>query len=217
MGAEDPEAAAKELRATGFFDIPKVWYERPVYYTCSRFAVAGPEDEVVWPTYSNLMDYELEFAAVIGKAGKNLSKENALDHIFGFTIFNDFSARDEQTIVMEGKLGPGKGKDFDRANVFGPCIVTMDEIGDPYNLDMTARVNGEEWSRGNSGAMYYKFEDLLANITRGETINPGEIICSGTVGTGCGLEHLKFLSDGDTIELEIEKIGVLRNKVVRND
>lgn len=214
--APDPEKKRAEIEASGFFDIPKIWYERPLYYTCSRFAVCGPDADVVWPVYSEMMDYELEFAAVIGLTGKDIHADAARDHIFGYMVFNDFSARDEQTLVMEGKLGPGKGKDFDNANAFGPCIVTADELGDPYDLTMTARVNDEEWSRGSTSTMYHKFEDIIANVSRSETLRPGEVICSGTVGTGSGIEHMRFLQDGDVVELEIERIGVLRNRVLRS-
>lgn len=211
----DPEKTRRELDASGIFEVPKVWYQNPLYYTCSRFATAGHDDDIIWPSYSKVMDYELEWAAIIGKPGKDIGRSDAREHIFGYTIFNDFSARDEQAIVMQGMLGPGKGKDFDRANVFGPCIVTVDEIADPYNLTMTARVNGVEWSRGTTGSMHYKFEDVIAYVSRNETLQPGEILCSGTVGSGCGMEQLKFLNTGDVVELEVEKIGVLRNKVLR--
>ena len=154
-------------------------------------------------------------AIIIGKPAFRVSIADAMDYVAGYTIFNDISARDAQAIEMGGMLGPAKGKDFDKANAFGPCIVTADEIGDPYALDMIVRVNGEERSRGNSGTMHWKFEDLIAHVSRGETLHPGEILGSGTVGDGCGLEHLRFLEDGDVVELEIERIGVLRNRVVR--
>jgi 2-keto-4-pentenoate hydratase/2-oxohepta-3-ene-1,7-dioic acid hydratase in catechol pathway len=162
------------------------------------------------------MDFELEFAAVIGIAGRDIRPENALDHVFGYTVFNDFSARDEQFRAMAGKLGPGKGKDFDNANALGPCIVTSDEIGDPYSLNMTARVNGEEWSNGHTSSMFHRFEQVIAHISRSETIHPGEVLGSGTVGTGCGLEQNRYLQSGDVVELEIERIGVLRNRVLRH-
>jgi 2-keto-4-pentenoate hydratase/2-oxohepta-3-ene-1,7-dioic acid hydratase in catechol pathway len=212
--APDPEAKRRELAASGMYDVPKVWYERPLYYSASRLAVCGTGTDVVWPSYSSLMDYELEFACVIGKAGCDIPRDRAREHVFGYTIFNDLSARDEQMLVMEGKLGPGKGKDFDNGNVFGPCLVTADEISDPYALEMVARVNGEEWSRGNSRDMYHKFEDLIAYTSRSETLHPGEILCSGTVGTGCGVEQMRFLSDGDVVELEVEHIGVLTNRIL---
>jgi 2-keto-4-pentenoate hydratase/2-oxohepta-3-ene-1,7-dioic acid hydratase in catechol pathway len=212
--APDPEQALAALRASGRFDIPQIWYEIPVYYKCNRFSVIGPEAEVRWPGYANLLDYELELAAVIGKGGVDISDEAAREHIFGYTIFNDVSARDYQTREMQGMLGPAKGKDFDTGNVLGPCIVTADEI-DPYDLTMIGRVNGEEWSRGHSGTMHHRFEACIAHVSQSETLHPGEILGSGTVGNGCGLELKRFLSPGDVVELEVESIGVLRNRIVK--
>jgi 2-keto-4-pentenoate hydratase/2-oxohepta-3-ene-1,7-dioic acid hydratase in catechol pathway len=194
--------------------IPDVWYKQPIYYKCNRFSVVGHEHVVTWPAYSNYMDYECEVACVIGKTGKDISPEAAMDHIFGFTIFNDFSARDAQAREMDGRLGPAKGKDFDSGNVLGPWIVTRDEIGNPHTLDMEARVNGERWGGGNSSRMHHKFPAILAFISQSETLHAGEVIASGTVGTGCGLELGRQLKSGDVVELEIEKIGVLRNRVV---
>ncbi len=211
----DPEAAMREMEEKGVFGVPKVWYERPIYYKPSRFAVCGPDRDVVWPAYSKTMDYELEFCCVIGKPGRDIKRENARSHIFGYTIFNDFSARDEQTLEMVGMLGPGKGKDFDDSNAFGPCIVTADEIPDPYVLAMAVRVNGEERGRGNSSEMHWKFEDCIAQTSRAETLHPGEIFCSGTVGSGSGMEIGRMINAGDVVELDVEKIGVLRNKVLR--
>jgi 2-keto-4-pentenoate hydratase/2-oxohepta-3-ene-1,7-dioic acid hydratase in catechol pathway len=115
---------------------------------------------------------------------------------------------------MGGQLGPCKGKDFDNGNAMGPCLVTADEIPDPYNLTMICRVNGEEWGRGNTSSMYWKFEDLIAHISQSETLHPGEFFGSGTVGNGCGLESMRFLEHGDVIELEVEGIGILRNRVL---
>jgi 2-keto-4-pentenoate hydratase/2-oxohepta-3-ene-1,7-dioic acid hydratase in catechol pathway len=207
------EAVAK-LRGTPA-RIPEVWYERPIFYHPSRFSVCGTETDVPWPGYTERLDFELEFGCYIGRRGKDIPKERAREHIFGYTIFNDFSARDEQTKEMAGQLGPGKGKDFDNGNAMGPCLVTADEIGDPYRLDMIARVNGEEWGRGNSRDMHWKFEDCIAHASRSETLHPGEFFGSGTVGNGCGLEHLRFLKPGDLVELEVQGIGVLRNRVVK--
>jgi 2-keto-4-pentenoate hydratase/2-oxohepta-3-ene-1,7-dioic acid hydratase in catechol pathway len=195
--------------------IPEVWYEQPVYYKSNRFSVVGHETDVQWPAYSQWMDYECELACVIGRKGKDISTESALDHIFGFTIFNDFSARDAQYREMDGRLGPAKGKDFDTGNVFGPWIVTRDELGDPHRLKMEARVNGKRMGGGSSQAMHHSFGAILAHISASETIYPGEIICSGTVGTGCGNEVGYKLQPGDVVELEIERIGVLRNRIVR--
>jgi 2-keto-4-pentenoate hydratase/2-oxohepta-3-ene-1,7-dioic acid hydratase in catechol pathway len=196
-------------------EIPAVWYQQPIYYKANRFSVVGPDAEVSWPSYAQLLDYELELACVIGKPGVDITREEAAGHIFGYTIFNDVSARDAQATEMEGQLGPAKGKDFDTGNVLGPWLVTADEIGDPYDLTMVARVNGEEWSRGHSGTMHHRFEDIIAFVSRSETLHPGEILGSGTVGGGCGLELGRFLNPGDVIELEVERIGVLRNRIVK--
>jgi 2-keto-4-pentenoate hydratase/2-oxohepta-3-ene-1,7-dioic acid hydratase in catechol pathway len=207
--------AQREKRTGVKESIPDVWYRQPIYYKCNRFSVAGPDTTVVWPRYSQLMDFELELACVIGRTGKDIARENALEHIFGFTIFNDFSARDTQFAEMAGRLGPAKGKDFDGGNVLGPWIVTLDEIGDPHALRMEVRVNGERWGGGNSGSMHHKFPDILAHISNAETLHAGEVIGSGTVGTGSGNEMGRYLNSGDEVELEIEKIGVLRNRVLR--
>ena len=195
-------------------DVPKIWYEEPVYYKCNRFAVVGSGHDVVCPSYCHKFDYELEFGIVLGKRGKNIARARAREHIFGYLIFNDFSARDQQLREMQSQLGPTKGKDFDTGNVLGPWLVTADEIPDPYALTMVARVNGVEWSRGSSGEMHHKFEDIIAHVSRDETIYPGEFFCSGTVGSGCGLEQGKFLAIGDVVELEVSGLGVLTNRVV---
>ena len=212
--APDPAAALREFEERGLFGVPKVWYERPIFYHPSRFSVIGTDEDVHWPAYSKTIDYELEFGCYIGAPGRDIPREQAAEHIFGYTIFNDFSARDEQTIDMGGQLGPGKGKDFDGGNVMGPCLVTADEMPDPYNLTMVVRVNGEERGRGNTRDMHWKFEDCIAHASRSETLHAGEFFGSGTVGDGCGLEHMRFLDKGDVVELEVEGIGVLRNRVV---
>ena len=214
MQSGDPQKAAAEIERTGTPDVPAVFYRQPIYYKANRFAVIGTDDEVVWPAYSKFLDFELELGIYLKDKVKDAHRDDALKHVFGYTIFNDMSARDAQSVEMEGRLGPAKGKDFDTANAMGPCLVTADEIPDPYNLTMIARVNGEEWGRGNSSSMYWKFEDLIAFISRSETLYPGEFLGSGTVGNGCGLEHLRFIKPGDVIELEVERIGILRNRVV---
>ena len=195
-------------------EIAKVWYEKPVYYKGNPYSVVGPEAEVHWPSYSRIIDYELEIGVVIGRRGKNLAGNEALAHVFGYTIFNDFSARDAQYIEMQGQLGPAKGKDFDTGNALGPFILTADEVPDPQNLDMTARINGETWSRGNSRDMRHSFADLIAYASLEETLYPGEVLGSGTVGGGCGNELGRFMKHGDVIELEVGGIGVLRNRIV---
>jgi 2-keto-4-pentenoate hydratase/2-oxohepta-3-ene-1,7-dioic acid hydratase in catechol pathway len=195
--------------------IPELWYQRPSWYKGNRFSFVGHEAEVMWPPYSELMDFELALACVIGRKGRDIAPDAALDHVFGFTIFNDFSARDVQTQERPLNMGPMKGKDFDTGNVLGPWIVTCDELGDPHGLDMEARINGERWGGGNSSQMHHTFNAIIAFISQSETLHPGEVIASGTVPTGCGLELGRFLSPGDVVELEIEKIGTLRNRIIR--
>ena len=204
-----------ELRSGRPQRVPEVWYKRPVYFKCNRFNVIGHAADVIWPSYSDWMDYELELACVIGRTGKDISGANAPAHVFGFTIFNDFSARDVQFEEMKAGLGPAKGKDFDTGNVFGPWIVTLDELGDPHALAMEARVNGERWGGGNSRAMHHSFWDIIAYVSQAETLFAGEIIGSGTVGTGSAHELGRTLAPNDVIELEVEKIGVLRNRIVK--
>lgn len=198
-------------------ELPDIYRKQPIFYITNRFSVSGTNTTVKWPRYSKVMDYELEYGVITKNKGANISATRAKDHIFGYTIFNDFSARDAQRIEMEGRLGPAKGKSFDGGNVMGPWIVTPDEIGDPYKLTMEARVNGEVRSRGICDGMLFSFEEIIAHISQDETLMPGEFIGSGTVGNGCGLELGRFLDHGDTIELEVEKIGILRNRVERQD
>ena len=150
---------------------------------------------------------------MIGKAGRNIPASDAARHIAGFTVMNDFSARDIQRKEMRVRLGPAKGKDW--ATAIGPVLVTPDEVADPYNLRMTAKVNGELWSEGNTGTIHWKFEDMIAFMSMDEAIYPGELFGSGTVGSGCGLELDRWVKAGDVIELEIEGIGILKNRVVR--
>jgi 2-keto-4-pentenoate hydratase/2-oxohepta-3-ene-1,7-dioic acid hydratase in catechol pathway len=193
--------------------MPQEWYEMPVYYQTGHHNLIGTDEDVLWPSFTNRFDYELELAVVIGREGRNIKAADAREYIAGYTILNDFSARDIQRREMKVRLGPAKGKHW--CSGLGPWMVTADEIADPYNLVMTARVNGEEWSRGYSGDLHWKFEQMIEFLTEDDTIYPGDILGSGTVGTGCGLELDRWVNPGDVIELEIEKIGVLRNRVVR--
>ncbi len=195
----------------------KAFYQRPIYYKSNRFSVVGTEAEVRMPSYTARFDYELEWGIFLNRKGVNISKEEAGDYIGGYTIFNDFSARDIQLKEQGGRLGPSKGKDFDTGNVIGPCLVTPDEIPSPYDLTMLARINGEEWSRGTTRDMHWTFEEIISYISQSETLYPGEFIgsgtCSGSQGRGCGLEMDKFLKSGDVVELEVQGIGKLRNRV----
>lgn len=193
--------------------MPAEWYDMPVYYKGAHWSIIGTDEEVSWPSFTEKFDYELELAVIIGKAGTNIAEASARSHIAGFTVMNDFSARDIQRKEMKVRLGPAKGKDF--ATAIGPVLVTPDEIGDPYNLAMTAKINGEVWSSGNSGSITHSFEKMIAFASRDEMLQPGDLIGSGTVGGGCGLELDRWVKPGDVMELEIERIGVLRNTVVR--
>lgn len=205
------------LRAFGQAEpqLPPVWYRQPIYYKGNRLSFIGHGEDVIWPSYADHLDVELELAAVIGKTGKDIAPEDAADHIFGYTILNDVSARDAQMAEMPGQLGPAKGKDFDTGNILGPFILTADEVPHPVALDMELRVNAERWGGGNSSAMQHDFGAILAHVSASETLHPGEVIGSGTVGTGCGLETGRRLAPGDRFELEIEKIGVLANRIVK--
>ena len=213
--AKNDMAELARIDAEPLGELPEVYRKQPIYYITNRFSVRGTNTTVKWPRYSEVMDYECEYGVITKNKGVNISAAKAKDHIFGYTIFNDFSARDAQRIEMEGRLGPAKGKSFDGGNVMGPWIVTPDEIGDPYKLKMEVRVNGKMRSQGVSDGMLFPFEEIIAHITRDETLMPGEFIGSGTVGNGCGLELGWYLEHGDSIELEVEKIGILKNRVER--
>jgi 2-keto-4-pentenoate hydratase/2-oxohepta-3-ene-1,7-dioic acid hydratase in catechol pathway len=212
LRTEDPEATLKAMNTRADDRVIDTFNRQPIYYKCNRFAVIGIDDEFEWPSFSKALDFELEFGCYIGQRGKDIRREDARQHIVGYTIFNDMSARDAQALEMPGMLGPAKSKDFDTANIMGPCLVTADELGDPYDLNMVARVNGEEWGRGNTRDMRWQFEDVIAHISRSETLHPGEFLGSGTVGNGCGLEQLRYLKPGDVVELEVDGIGILRTQ-----
>ena len=211
--AKDPEAEYERLVATGKFDRPAVFEDTVIYYNSDHTAVSGPDDVIVAPLETNQLDYELEYAAIVGRTGKDVPEEEAGSYIFGYTIFNDWSARDLQNISMSSQLGPARGKDFDGANTLGPCIVTADELTDPYNLEMSARVNGEQWSQGSTSTIHHRFEKAIAHLSQNRTVYAGDVIGSGTVLSGSPIEIGKRLSNGDVVELEVEGIGVLRNRV----
>ncbi len=193
--------------------IPPEWYKAPVYYKGNPRTIIGPDEDLPWPLETTKLDYELELACVIGRQGINVTERDAPAYIAGYTIMNDFSARDVQFEEMACRLGPAKGKDF--ATAIGPCLVTPDEVPDLAALRMVARVNGEVWSEGRFGTIHWTFPQMIARVSRDEAIYPGELFGSGTVGGGCGLELDRFLSLGDVVELEIQPIGILRNRVVQ--
>jgi 2-keto-4-pentenoate hydratase/2-oxohepta-3-ene-1,7-dioic acid hydratase in catechol pathway len=190
--------------------LDKAWYEIPVCYRGNPDTVIGPEEIIPWPAYTELLDYELEYGIYISKEGKNISREKAGEYIAGYTILNDISARDIQLREMVVGLGPVKGKDF--CSVMGPCLVTPDEI-DPADMRMTARINGEVWSESNSGTSYWTWPQIIEFASMEETLYPGDFLGSGTVEKGCGGELNRWIQPGDVIELEVEGIGILRNRV----
>jgi fumarylacetoacetate (FAA) hydrolase len=199
MAFEEHVANARRQRGA---EVPPEWYETPVFYFSNPAAIYGPDQDVPYPEGTEELDYELECAAVIGAEGR----------IGGFTVLNDWSARDLQRHEMRVGLGPAKGKDF--ATSIGPVLVTVDEF-DGSAGEMVARVNGEERSRGNLSGMHHHWDALVAQAARNTRLCPGDIIGSGTVGTGCILEQGdgRWLQRGDVVELEIEGIGVLRNRI----
>ncbi len=209
------EAASNAILAKPLDELPSVYRTIPIYYITNRMTVRGHGSTVRWPRYSQQMDYELELAAVTRRSRANIPLAEARNHIFGYTIFNDFSARDVQGLEMEGRLGPSKAKSFDGGNVLGPWIVTTDEVQDAQDLKVEVRVNGQVRSRGDTSGMLFSFEQILAHASQDETIHSGECFASGTVGNCSGYELGRYLDDGDVVELEIEKIGVLKNKVER--
>lgn len=191
-------------------NVPEEWFNLPVYYTGNVDEVYGPDDVVPWPAYTERLDYELELCAVIGKAGRRIPVERAAEHIVGYTLYNDWSARDIQLREMSVGIGPGVGKHF--ASSFGPVIATADEL-DRDAIEMVATVDGEEWSRGALGAMRFSFEEIIAWVSQEQTLHPGDLLGSGTVGGGCGLELDRWIEPGATVELSATGIGVLRNEV----
>ena len=208
LAFEDHVKGGAERRGV---EVPPYWYEAPVYYKGNTRALLGPNDECPWPRYTEQMDFELELALIVGKRGRDLAHPDVASHIFGFTVFNDFSARDIQAREMSAWLGPAKGKDF--ANGFGPCIVTVDEVGPEPDLEMICRVNGDEWGRARSSEMHWRWADIVSHVSMDEDIYPGDVYGSGTPGGCCGLDLGRSLSPGDVVELEIERIGVLKNTI----
>ena len=199
------------------------WYDVPVFYFSNPVAVVGDGDPVWAPAGSTDLDYELELACVVGTAARDLpDDDSALDCLAGFTVMNDWSARDLQRAEMAVGLGPSKSKDF--ATSLGPRVVPVEELKPFYrdgrmHLDMTATVNGKKYSEGNAGSMYWTWPQLLAHASRDTELRPGDVIGSGTVGTGCILELTPeavggWLKAGDRVELWVEGIGVLGNPVV---
>ena len=193
-------------------EIPDEWYELPAYYKGMPDTVIGPDAEIPWPSWTEHLDHELELAAVVGRRCRDVSAADAAGVIFGYTIWNDVSARDVQARELPVGMGPGKAKDWDGSNVLGPCLVTADEL-DAADLRMSVRVNGQTWGEDSSASMHWGFADMLAYASRDQTLYPGELFGSGTAAGGSGLELDRRLAPGDVVELEIEGIGTLRNRI----
>jgi fumarylacetoacetate (FAA) hydrolase len=200
----------------------------PVFYFTNHQAVIGPGEMEVMPEHLKKLDFELEAAIVIGKEGRNIKAENADEYIFGYMVMNDWSARYLQMEEMKLSLGPAKGKDF--ATAIGPYLVTKDELesrripgpkGERYDLEMTCRIGNEEVSRGNLKDMTWTFAQIIERASYGVTLYPGDVIGSGTVGTGCFLElngskvfDNRWVNIGDEVTCSIERLGDLTNIVV---
>ena len=217
------EQHVKTCRAKRGLQMVPQWYEIPVFYFSNPVCVIGHDDPVYAPQGSQALDYELELACVIGKAARDLPPDDrAMECVAGFTIMNDWSARDIQRIEMAVGLGPSKSKDF--ATSLGPDLVPLAALQDCYrdgrlHLEMMAKVNGRELSRGNSGSMHWTWPQIVAHASRDTELRPGDVLGSGTVGTGCILELTPektggWLNPGDVVELTIERLGTLRNHVV---
>ncbi len=221
------EQHVKTARALRGLEMIPEWYDHPVFYYSNPGAVYGPGAEIPYPRGSKEVDYELEIACVIGKPGRDISADEANDYIAGYLIMNDWSARDTwRNFESKLSMGPAKSKDF--ANSLGPWLVTPDELEDRregtgketrYNLEMSAKINGRELSRGNANTLTHTFADMIEWASADVWLRPGDVIGSGTVGTGCILELRPentggWLKPGDEVELEIERLGVLRNRLV---
>lgn len=214
------EAHSNGVSKSNAHSTPKIWYERPIYFYETTHGITGPEAEITRKSGSVTLDYEAELAVVIGKGGKNVSAEDALDHIFGVMIYNDWTDRAIGGAEV-GFLGMHKSKDF--AAGMGPWIVTMDELADRWNggkldLKVDAWVNGVHTTDSRTGSMYWSVPQLLEVVTQDSAVEPGDIIGLGTVGTGCLAESggkFPFLQDGDTVEIQVEGIGTLRQHVKR--
>ena len=193
--------------------VPEPWDRLPVYYKGNRRSISGDGDDVRWPSYTERLDYECEVAAVVGRAGRDLSEDEAGAAIFGYLVMNDWSARDIQRDEMACWLGPAKAKDFNTS--FGPVLVTADEWDPEDDHEMTVTVDGELWSRGTTAGRRWTFAQLLAHVSRDEDVYPTDVLGSGTFGGGCGLDLDRWLAPGQTVTLTVEGLGSLTNRVVR--
>jgi len=216
------EQHVKTARARRGLEMPPAWYDLPVFYFSNANSLVGHDAAVFAPAACAELDYELELGVIIGHGGRDIAPERAWEHVAGFTILDDLSARDLQRAEMSVGLGPAKGKDF--ATALGPWLVTRNAFADRIEggklaLEMTARVNGRELSRGNVAALHHSIPRLVAHASRDVELFPGDLLGTGTVGTGCILELGPentggWLRPGDIVELEIERLGTLRTRIV---
>lgn len=190
--------------------VPPAFAAMPICYKCNIETVIGPEEPLVWPSYTEQLDFELELGFFTSGGGRDLTPQEAASRIAGVTIFNDVSARDIQMFEMSLTIGPSKGKDF--CTAMGPCVLTIDEV-DEYAVEMSASVNGEVWASGTTEDRQFSFAEVLAWASLDETVYPGEFFGLGTVGGGCGLELGRWIQPGDVVELAASGVGVLRNPV----
>lgn len=215
------EEHVKNARARRGLTVPQEWYEMPVFYYSNPGALVGHRSPVRKPHWTEALDYELELGWVIGTKARDVRAEEWKSVVAGFTILNDWSARDVQRREMAVGLGPAKGKDF--ATSLGPSLVTLDEFegewdGDRLRLGMEASVNGTVLSRGNAGSMRYTVGEVIARASQDVYLFPGDVFGSGTVGTGCllelGTDVHRYLQPGDEVTLTIERLGALTNSIV---
>lgn len=218
---EEHVRTAREARG---LPMDPLWYDLPVFYFSNTASIIGDGAAVRAPPGCAELDYELEVAAIVGGEGADLDEAAGERLIAGFTVMNDWSARDLQRVEMRLNLGPAKGKDF--ATSLGPFLVTPEELtdrrtGKAYDLAMTATVNGEEWSRANLADLHFSFGRMIAHASRGTRVLPGDVIGSGTAGTGCilelslvhGSDRYPWLQPGDDVALTVERLGTLRNRI----
>jgi 2-keto-4-pentenoate hydratase/2-oxohepta-3-ene-1,7-dioic acid hydratase in catechol pathway len=196
--------------------VPEAARSMPIFWKPSRAAVAGHREPIRWPKYSEKLDYEFELGLYIGKKGKDIPAERALEHVAGYTIFNDLGLRDVQPAELSLRMGPAKAKDFETSKIMGPCLVTADELPHPDNLRMVTRVNGETWFDGRLSGWAFSFAEFIAYVSRDETVNVGDFFGSGPPARSVGFEIDRWVKPGDVVECEIEGIGVLSNTIVRD-
>jgi len=204
----------RAIRRTKIVRLPRGWYRRPTYYKGNHLSVVGPHDDIVIPPYTTQLDYELELAIVVGRPGVNISDGRALEHVFGYTLLNDVSARDVLTRELFSGTGPAKGKDFDTGNVLGPWLATRDEIPDPRALSGEVRVNGQVRSTCTTADMHHTVSSMVAEASRGETLMPAEVLSTGCCTWGSGIELMTFLERGDLLELTLRPFGTQRSVIV---